>query len=294
MPCRLLVVLGAGASFDCASKEVPRDSDYRPPLVTELFNPRREFARILHRYPLAEQAAAGIRTALSSGSVAIEAFLRDELRDSEHAHERRLYWAVPLYLQDPLFEIGNWDPPGRYTSQPDSYDRLVKAAMRADQATFVTLNYDVLLDQRLFMHLRGGLKSMDSYLASNKHWSLIKLHGSVNWGREVRGVSRPSGSDQFLAKTFGDLGDEIDLSDVIELRQHRTIQEMRFNRGEIPQRLLSSPVSSPRAKRERRDRLPSFACEVPQRDHRRPQPTRRSRDRLQRARPGRPRAPGVG
>jgi hypothetical protein len=156
MPCRPLVVLGAGASFDCASKEVPRNRDYRPPLVTELFEPRKEFARILHRYPLAEQAAAGIRTALSSGSIAIEAFLRDELRDSEHPHERRLYWSVPLYLQDLLFEVSSWDPPYGYTSQPDSYDRLVKAAMRVDQVTFVTLNYDVLLDRRLLCICQVG------------------------------------------------------------------------------------------------------------------------------------------
>ena len=64
MPCRLLVILGAGASYDCASGNGGAlHEELRPPLVTQLFENRYSFTRILHNYPLAEQAAADIRPA---------------------------------------------------------------------------------------------------------------------------------------------------------------------------------------------------------------------------------------
>jgi hypothetical protein len=46
-----------------------------------------------------------------------------------------------------------WDYDKRrgYAEQPDSYDRLINAAMRVDEVTFVTLNYDDLFDRRLFV-----------------------------------------------------------------------------------------------------------------------------------------------
>ena len=93
---------------------------------------------------------------------------------------RRQYWAIPLYLQDLFFEIGQWTLTGGYAQQPDSYDRLISATLTLDEVTFVTLNYDTILDRRLFHYLPGELESMDSYL-SGSNWALIKLHGSVNW-----------------------------------------------------------------------------------------------------------------
>src|SRR5437660_170475 len=160
MPCRLLVILGAGASYDCAGPTiVDRHDDYRPPLVTQLFEPRRSFTQILHHYPLVESAAADIRRALAGGSVAVEAFLRERLRESEHEHDRLKYYAIPLYLQHLLFEVGSWSYLSRrgYTAHPDSYDRLINAALRVDEVTFVTLNYDDLFDRRLFANVNAPL-----------------------------------------------------------------------------------------------------------------------------------------
>jgi hypothetical protein len=242
---RLLVILGAGAAYDCASGNVPdRHDDFRPPLVTQLFEGRPTFTRILHQYPLAEQAAADIRPALAGGSVAIEAFLKDRLRDSDYQHARRQYWAIPLYLQHLVFEISMWDyDSGRgYTAQPDSYDRLINAALRLDEVTFVTLNYDDLFDRRLFIH--GALDSMESYLGAGQNWALIKLHGSINWGRIVLNApSQIAPTDPFLAQTFANLGDTIEVDDNVSLRLQPDIRQVRFD--EEPFRLYYPALSVP-------------------------------------------------
>src|SRR5687768_16845136 len=109
MARHLFVILGAGASYDCTSlqgREV--HEDYKPPLVTELFETRPRFSRILEQYPLAQQAAADVRRARTGESLAIEAFLRDKLLRSPHVHNRRKYWSVPLYFQHLLTEISEW------------------------------------------------------------------------------------------------------------------------------------------------------------------------------------------
>jgi hypothetical protein len=179
---------------------------------------------------------ADIRPALSSGSVAIEAFLRDRLRDSEHEYRRRQYWAIPLYLQHLLFEVSHWDYElgTGYTAHPDVYDRLVNAVLRVPEVTFVTLNYDTLLDGRLF--ISGGPFTMESYLGPAQNWALIKPHGSINWGRRILNAPPGAvGNDPFLARAFAALGDRIDLAGEITLRPALSVSGMRgYAAGNIP------------------------------------------------------------
>jgi hypothetical protein len=163
------------------------------------------------------------------------------LRDSEHDHERRQYWAVPLYLQDLLHEIGMSDQQYGYTAHPDSYDRLLTAALRVDQATFATLNYDDLFDRRFFTYVRRGLKTTESYLALEQKCALIKLHGSINWGRKVLNPpSKLESTDPYLAATMAGLNDTIELSNDIELRLSHDIETMRRNNQ--PFRRSSEPI----------------------------------------------------
>ncbi len=51
-----------------------------------------------------------------------------------------------------------------------------------EQATFLTLNYDTLLDTRFAEYAPLNAGDRDWYVANKRRWSLIKLHGSVNWG----------------------------------------------------------------------------------------------------------------
>ncbi len=173
--------------MDCASD--PTHSTHlndsrKPPLVRDLFNDT--YRDILDRYPLAQAAAAGLRPA-STGNQAIglEDYLRDELRNSPSALRRAQYWAVPLYLQELLFECGWY-----YTSWPDNFDRLVTELDALERVVFVTLNYDTIFDRVLARYYQ--LDSLDSY-AAHRRVALIKLHGSVNWGRHLNltGIKSP-------------------------------------------------------------------------------------------------------
>jgi hypothetical protein len=137
-----------------------------------------------------------------------------------------------------------WDyDTGRgFTAQPDSYDRLINAALRLDEVTFVTLNYDDLFDRRLFIH--SALDSMESYLGADRNWALIKLHGSINWGRIVLNApSQIAPTDPFLAQTFANLGDTIEVDDNVSLRLQPDIRQVRFD--EEPFRLYYPALSVP-------------------------------------------------
>ncbi|MGA9762632.1 MAG: hypothetical protein WBQ14_09430 [Gaiellaceae bacterium] len=192
----LVVILGAGASFDCTSSAIGEKNDgLRPPLVKDLFSSTQSFAAILNEYPLAEMAAAEIRVTLANESVALEDYLRTRLRDADDRYARLRYRQVPTYLQQLFYEISR-PAEGRqgvagYTRQPDNYDALLNETLALERVLFVTLNYDTILDQRLGQY-EGGLFSLDSYVTAHRNWALFKLHGSVNWGREVYGLPIPT------------------------------------------------------------------------------------------------------
>jgi len=234
VPDHLFILLGAGASFDCASNYVTVRAESRPPLTTELFDSR--FEDILHFYPLAETAAAEIQPAVERGPIAIEQFLREKLRDSPHLHRRQMFRAVPLYLQHLLFNISSWEPSTvtGYTRHPDNYSRLVSTTLDLDEAVFITLNYDILLDRRLFAH-GPALNDIDSYIGSDKNWSLIKLHGSVNWARRVLNEWTEAPTDPYMAATISAIGDDLALDHPIELRLHTSVGAVRHEGGSSSQ-----------------------------------------------------------
>jgi hypothetical protein len=224
-----IIVIGAGASYDSVSENVSSRSELQPPLVTELFDKR--FEAILNDYPLAEQLAPDIRIATESGQVVLEAFLRDELLNSEYEHFRRRYHAIPLYLQHLLFEVSQ-----RYTPQPDNYDRLILEALRLDKVTFITLNYDTLLDQRLAID--APIERMVDYVRAGRKWALVKLHGSVNWGQRIFRIpdgppTKPpvelaaEAARRTFASYYARLGETIDVDPVIELRTGDSLEELR-------------------------------------------------------------------
>lgn len=173
---RLFVILGAGASKDCSSPNIPRGGGPAPPLVEDLFSPK--YMEILARYRAAQSAGAEIRKA-GAEARAIEEFIRSRYRDADRLPDRRKYSAIPCYLQDLLHAVST-----RYTTQADNYDLLVTALTRLPDVVFVTLNYDTLLDDRLHSTV-DAIDSLDAYVHPERNWSLVKLHGSVNWGRRM-------------------------------------------------------------------------------------------------------------
>ncbi len=177
---RLVVIVGAGASADAATPEYVNDDGWRPPLVKDLFS--RKYSAVLDRHPFAQEVAADLGPG-QQPALSIEQFIRERYRGSDHPPSLRKYHSIPLYLQELLHGCSQ-----QFTPAPDNYLRLMSALLELPESVFVTLNYDPLLDSRLSRH--SPLQTLDDYIARKEpEWSLIKLHGSVNWGRAIRGPS---------------------------------------------------------------------------------------------------------
>jgi hypothetical protein len=180
---RLFVIIGAGASFDCvpAGESIPSNDDYHPPLTAGLFRTRHAgYASILARYPLAKAAAAELSTVDSA--VSLETQLRERYRNSEYEHDRRIFRGVLPYLQELLYTISY-----EYTEFPQNYEVLVTKLLRLKEVLFVSLNYDLFLDNALLAADPNKAK-MEWYIKTyQRNWALIKLHGSVDWGRKIIG-----------------------------------------------------------------------------------------------------------
>ncbi|HXS33307.1 MAG TPA: hypothetical protein VN758_06010 [Solirubrobacterales bacterium] len=196
----LFVIVGAGASFD-AAEEWPMAGFVRPPLVKDLFG--RDYDSILARYRMARNAAPEIRDALRHGrdgeAISLETHLRSMYLNSNDPYDKRRFFEITLYLQDLL-----WQASSTERVHFDNTDRLVTILLRHfDHVCFITLNYDTILDQAL--HSLDSITSLDSYIDYGR-WSLIKLHGSVNWGYRTTGdVSLddpPANLDQHLGETI--------------------------------------------------------------------------------------------
>lgn len=63
---------------------------------------------------------------------------------------------------------------------------------KKEQVCFVTFNYDTMLEEAMSQVLRLEVRDMDSYIKWD-NYSLLKLHGSINWGRVVEGISKNQG-----------------------------------------------------------------------------------------------------
>ena len=175
-PSKLTVILGAGASHDCAGKETQVNGRWRPPLAKELFAPR--FDQILSHYPKVQARLDEIRTRLDQGEN-VEGILRDLYNA---AHRTSNYWAlgIPLYLRE-LF----WTISLDYLRGSSKFDTLVRYALDSpfENILFLNLNYDLFLESALERYGNHEFNSLSSYLPDEEKWLLVKPHGSVTWAR---------------------------------------------------------------------------------------------------------------
>jgi hypothetical protein len=150
----------------------------------DLFD-ERLYSDVLSKYDLAHQAGRYITQELARhDTLGLERALH-ELATSEFPHLQHMAKAVPPYLQHLLHQVSD----ARYT-EALHYDRLIERLLRLPYVFFVSLNYDVLLDRRLNAHRL--LDTLASYIDTNRNWSLIKPHGSVNWYHEASEAYSPA------------------------------------------------------------------------------------------------------
>src|SRR5438034_3891921 len=184
----LLVILGAGASYDSAPSRDPRQREYstmdlRPPLANELFSDRKYFGDVMNKYPRCLDIVPRLRHIPPESSVELELQkLQAEVIDYPERHQQLA--AIRYYLQEILWACAEgWL---RETQNVSNYITLVDDIKRwkkpGEKVCFVTFNYDTLLDKALAHH-GYPFTELSAYIA--RDLMLVKLHGSVNWARIV-------------------------------------------------------------------------------------------------------------
>jgi len=190
----LMVIFGAGASYDSASSFRPegygRDGPcrWRPPLANELFIRLPEFRRHLERYPKCLPLVPRLEPP-ATGSLSLEEQLQRYEEDAKTDPERRRQLtAVQFYLRDLIANCqGQWL---NFTNRVSNYTTLLDDIRRHSGACLVTFNYDTLLDRSL-QDLGINIGSIENYL--DGIFPLIKLHGSIEWEQWVAVKGRRSG-----------------------------------------------------------------------------------------------------
>lgn len=194
----LMVIFGAGASYDSAPAYPPPEKfivpsglereQCRPPLANQLFENRPLFANVLLLLPRTNAVVPPLRD--SSEERPLEHELQ-ELRDEAERYPRASVQlaAVRYYLHEMLWECENeWK---RHVQGITNHKALLnriecwRLAEKSESALLVTFNYDTLLEDALNQDFGTSFQSVGDYMTQLPHYKVFKLHGSVNWAREV-------------------------------------------------------------------------------------------------------------
>jgi hypothetical protein len=188
----LMIVFGAGASFDSAharpiGRFPPETLQSRPPLAQDLFADRSLFAHHLRNFPAAYPIVPYLRQT-PEGETIERAMQR--LQDEATDFPRRLQQlaAVRLYLQTMIYACETqWqNEHNGITNQVTLLDQVEhwrETTKSPERVWLVTFNYDRMLEAAL--HRVGHhVSTLDSYVNGGVY-RLAKLHGSVDWGREI-------------------------------------------------------------------------------------------------------------
>jgi hypothetical protein len=173
----LLVILGAGASYDSNRSQSLAAPDQRPPLAKDLFSPR--FAEVARTY----DAVQGILEELRHASN-VEQALEDLLaqRDRYPRRIRQLLGAT-YYIRQVIdnAETEWWSrSPDHVTNYVDLVEQLDSwTSDSKESVAFITFNYDTLLEKGIHAVIGKSFRNLDDYIT--EPMPVFKLHGSVNW-----------------------------------------------------------------------------------------------------------------
>jgi SIR2-like domain len=190
----LLVILGAGASYDSAPNlQLGQTTLYRPPLADQLFDNRMSFRPALARY---RQCHPIVPYIFNRGKRSLEEVLQ-ELSESKTAERPRQLMAVRYYIRDIIHHCcKDWLAEiNCITNHKTLVDQILE--YEKERILFVTFNYDELLEDALSDH-GFSTNSLQAYANGHYRFSLYKLHGSVNW---VRLIWYPAGREKNSRRT---------------------------------------------------------------------------------------------
>jgi hypothetical protein len=166
----MLVLVGAGASYDC--DDLGRGTADDMPLVKDLF----DWNNVLNVYRRVATMAPALRAATGGDAptASVEEYLRRILRSGKEFEQAQAR-EVPLYLQHRIAQLSD-----AWLHHSGNFAILVNHILAACKYTaFVSLNYDILLDS----HLPMTMRAIGDYV--QREWMLVKPHGSVNWADPI-------------------------------------------------------------------------------------------------------------
>ena len=186
----LLVVFGAGASYDSVPHrpaDPPQRQPYRPPLANQLFDDRPLFVDAMRRFPQCQPVIPDLRNVSATAGVE-QVLSRFESEAEGYPERHKQLAAIKYYLHYALWECQQYwrSEHNGITCYKTLLDQIEKWRYRAkERVCLVTFNYDTMLEEALreFFHLKLG--HLDHYLFEHDGYTIIKLHGSLNWGREL-------------------------------------------------------------------------------------------------------------
>jgi len=160
--------------------------EHRLPLADHLFEERELFAAILEQFPRAHAVVPRLRHLQRGETVEL---VMEQLQAESGRDPRRLRQlaAIRYYLQSAIGECeSRWERAAArgITNYKALLDLIEHARDRDERVCLVTFNYDSMLEAA--MPTTGvTISSIQDYVSSPAY-KVIKLHGSVNWGRAVK------------------------------------------------------------------------------------------------------------
>lgn len=196
----LLVIFGAGASFDCVDQSKSSVNKlYWPPLTRHIFSRTIEVPFGLASYQTNQFKDELLNRHVVAATIGYELRKRDELekylselRKSTIEFDKRKFIALPFYLKELFSEISRNFLKSRLNN---NYTALLQKLVRTNfsKLNFITTNYDTILDTTLESFCQHEFRYLNDYLnfeGNGKNFNYLKIHGSINWSYILNNCSQ--------------------------------------------------------------------------------------------------------
>ncbi len=207
----LMVIFGAGASYDSVPAiPIGVNTGNRLPLAKDLFIRTGLTMQAMAAFPQCQALMPEFQN--PSNNETVEQILQ-RLQEENHPLRTQQLAAVRFYLQ---FLITRWQENWKSEARSGTnYQVLLNdlQGMRSpdELVCLVTFNYDTMLEDAITSTLRMPIRGLGSYIC-HEHYKVIKLHGSVNWAREVHTRGQGTSNELALALELIDRIDELNMS----------------------------------------------------------------------------------
>jgi hypothetical protein len=191
----LMVVFGAGASFDCIPEAnlglgmMGQKDELRPPLTDGLFDLRRRLVLdAAQDFDTQGALIMELRAVVSAAEGSVEEELQRHLARAEKGDEnmRRGLLALRYFIRQVVSRSTSaWAQlAGQQTNYRSLLAKIDRQRMDAgEEVLLVTFNYDLLLETALRFQLGIDKNHIDTYPTGT--YKVIKPHGSTDWLRVV-------------------------------------------------------------------------------------------------------------